>query len=130
MRPPTFLEFLPTRPPAEQPFLRRAFPGFLRDPGDSGIIDQNVDGPKMFERLLGRGLNRAGIGYLLPAIVPEFHLEYWMAGLLVLAFMFFSRRGFAGVEPLDDISPVSNSRKLLYIFALFMLVLTFAYSPF
>ncbi|MBV9577089.1 MAG: MFS transporter [Chloroflexi bacterium] len=29
------------------------------------------------------GLNRAGIGYLLPAIVPEFHLEFWMAGLLV-----------------------------------------------
>src|SRR5213594_269484 len=55
---------------------------------------------------------------------------YYPFGLLVLAFMFFSRRGFAGVEPLDDISPVSNSRKLLYIFALFMLVLTFAYSPF
>jgi len=47
-----------------------------------------------------------------------------------LAFMFFSRRGFAGVEPLDDISPVSNSRKLLYIFAIVMLILTFAYSPF
>jgi len=55
---------------------------------------------------------------------------YYPFGLLVLAFMFFSRRGFAGVEPLDDISPVSNSRKLLYIFALGMLVLTFAYSPF
>jgi len=55
---------------------------------------------------------------------------YYPFGLLVLAFMFFSRRGFAGVEPLDDISPVSNSRKLLYILALVMLVLTFAYSPF
>jgi membrane-associated protease RseP (regulator of RpoE activity) len=54
---------------------------------------------------------------------------YYPFGLLVLAFMFFSRRGFAGVEPLDDISPVSNSRKLLYILALAMLVLTFAYSP-
>jgi MFS family permease len=29
------------------------------------------------------GLNRAGIGYIMPAIVPEFHLEFWMAGLLV-----------------------------------------------
>jgi membrane-associated protease RseP (regulator of RpoE activity) len=55
---------------------------------------------------------------------------YYPFGLLILAFMFFSRRGFAGVEPLDDISPVSNSRKLLYILALVMLVLTFAYSPF
>jgi Zn-dependent protease len=55
---------------------------------------------------------------------------YYPFALLVLAFMFFSRRGFAGVEPLNDISPVSNSRKLLYILALVMLVLTFAYSPF
>ena len=55
---------------------------------------------------------------------------YWTFGILILAFMFFSRRGFAGVEPLDDISPVSNSRKLLYVLALAMLVLTFAFSPF
>jgi membrane-associated protease RseP (regulator of RpoE activity) len=55
---------------------------------------------------------------------------YWTFGILILAFMFFSRRGFAGVEPLDDISPVSNSRKLLYILGLGMLVLTFAFSPF
>lgn len=55
---------------------------------------------------------------------------YYPFALLVLAFMFFSRRGFAGVEPLDDISPVSDSRKLLYVLALVMLVLTFAYSPF
>ncbi len=55
---------------------------------------------------------------------------YWTFGILILAFMFFSRRGFAGVEPLDDISPVSDSRKLLYVLALGMLVLTFAFSPF
>src|SRR5256712_5756846 len=55
---------------------------------------------------------------------------YWTFGILILAFMFFSRRGFAGVEPLDDISPLSNSRKLLYVLALVMLVLTFAFSPF
>lgn len=29
------------------------------------------------------GLNRAGIGYVLPPIVQEFHLEFWQAGLLV-----------------------------------------------
>ena len=55
---------------------------------------------------------------------------YWTFGILILAFMFFSRRGLAGVEPLDDISPVSNSRKILYVLALVMLFLTFAYSPF
>ncbi len=59
-----------------------------------------------------------------------FFAGYWTFGILILAFMFFSRRGFAGVEPLDDISPVSNSRKLLYILGLGMLVLTFAFSPF
>jgi membrane-associated protease RseP (regulator of RpoE activity) len=55
---------------------------------------------------------------------------YWTFGILILAFMFFSRRGLAGVEPLDDISPVSNSRKILYVLALGMLILTFAFSPF
>ena len=55
---------------------------------------------------------------------------YWTFGILILAFMFFSRRGLAGVEPLDDISSVSNSRKILYVLALVMLFLTFAYSPF
>lgn len=59
-----------------------------------------------------------------------FFAGYYTFGILVLAFMFFSRRGFAGVEPLDDISPVSNSRKLLYILALVMLFVTFAWSPF
>ena len=55
---------------------------------------------------------------------------YWTFGILILAFMFFSRRGLAGVEPLDDISPVSNSRKILYVLAIGMLFLTFAFSPF
>jgi hypothetical protein len=59
-----------------------------------------------------------------------FFAGYWTFGILILAFMFFSRRGFAGVEPLDDISPVSNSRKLLYVLGLGMLIMTFAFSPF
>jgi Zn-dependent protease len=59
-----------------------------------------------------------------------FFSGYWTFGILILAFMYFSRRGFAGVEPLDDISPVSTSRKMIYILAIAMLVLTFAYSPF
>jgi Zn-dependent protease len=54
---------------------------------------------------------------------------FWAFALLVLVMMAFSRRGFAGVEPLDDVSPVSNSRKILYILGIVMLVLTFANSP-
>jgi membrane-associated protease RseP (regulator of RpoE activity) len=54
---------------------------------------------------------------------------FWAFALLVLVMMAFSRRGFAGVEPLDDVSPVSNSRKILYILGVAMLVLTFANSP-
>ena len=54
---------------------------------------------------------------------------YYSFALLLIVFMAFSRRGFAGVEPLDDISPISTSRKLLYLAALGILVLTFSYSP-
>ncbi len=86
-----------------------------------------LDGGHISRAVFGPGGHRVAsvIGLAL-----LFLAGYYPFGLLVLAFMFFSRRGFAGVEPLDDISPVSNSRKLLYIFALVMLVLTFAYSPF
>jgi Zn-dependent protease len=86
-----------------------------------------LDGGHISRAVFGPGGHRVAsvIGLAL-----LFLAGYYPFGLLVLAFMFFSRRGFAGVEPLDDISPVSNSRKLLYILALVMLVLTFAYSPF
>jgi len=58
----------------------------------------------------------------------------FVSGYLVFAFfllimMNLTRRGFAGVEPLDDVSPVSNSRKLLYLLAIVMLLLTFFPSP-
>jgi len=54
---------------------------------------------------------------------------FWAFALLVLVMMGFSRRGFAGVEPLDDVSPVSRTRKALYLIGIAMLVLTFASSP-
>ncbi len=54
---------------------------------------------------------------------------FWPFAILVLVMMTLTRRGFAGVEPLDDVSPVSNSRKVLYLVGLAMLVLTFANSP-
>jgi len=54
---------------------------------------------------------------------------FWAFAILVLVMMTLTRRGFAGVEPLDDVSPLSNSRKILYLVGLAMLVLTFANSP-
>jgi Zn-dependent protease len=54
---------------------------------------------------------------------------FWTFAILVLVMMTLTRRGFAGVEPLDDVSPVSSSRKILYLVGLAMLVLTFANAP-
>ncbi len=51
---------------------------------------------------------------------------YWPFAILVLVMMGLSGRGLAGVEPLDDISPVSKSRKILYLLGIAMLILTFA----
>jgi len=50
---------------------------------------------------------------------------YWGFALLLLFFMFASRRPLEGVEPLDDVSPLSKSRKALFALALVMLVLSF-----
>jgi len=55
--------------------------------------------------------------------------RYWPFAILVLVMMSLSGRGFAGVEPLDDVSPLSNSRRIVYLLGIAMLVLTFAYSP-
>lgn len=54
---------------------------------------------------------------------------YWGFALLLVCFMLISyRRGFAlleGVAPLDDVSPLSNSRKALLAVAVVMLVFCF-----
>lgn len=50
---------------------------------------------------------------------------YWPFAVLLLVFMFVSRRPFEGLEPLDDISPLSNSRKVLFALALVILALSF-----
>ena len=50
--------------------------------------------------------------------------------ILLLIFMSFSRRGLAGVEPLDDVSSISNSRKIMFLAGLIALFLTFSLSPF
>jgi membrane-associated protease RseP (regulator of RpoE activity) len=59
-----------------------------------------------------------GLGVLLLA-------GYWGFAVLLLVFMFLSRRPLEGVEPLDDVSPLSNTRKALFALALGMLALSF-----
>jgi Zn-dependent protease len=54
-----------------------------------------------------------------------FAAGYWGFALLLILFMFASRQPLQGVEPLDDVSPLSNSRKALFALALVMLVLSF-----
>ena len=53
-----------------------------------------------------------------------FAVGYWGFALLLVVFMFISRRPLEGVEPLDDVSPLSNSRKVLFIAAWVMFLLT------
>jgi len=48
---------------------------------------------------------------------------YWGFAILLVIFMFLSRRPLEGLEPLDDISPLSNVRKALFGLSLLMLVL-------
>jgi membrane-associated protease RseP (regulator of RpoE activity) len=53
-----------------------------------------------------------------------FAVGYWGFALLLVVFMFLSRRPLEGVEPLDDVSPLSKSRKVLFVVAWVMFVLT------
>ena len=46
--------------------------------------------------------------------------------VLLLVFMSFSRRGVAGVEPLDDVSTISSWRKAVFIVGLVALFLSFS----
>jgi membrane-associated protease RseP (regulator of RpoE activity) len=50
---------------------------------------------------------------------------YYGFAIMLIIFMFASRRPFEGVEPLDDVSPLSMSRKGLFALTLVMLVLSF-----
>ncbi len=54
-----------------------------------------------------------------------FLAHYWGFALLLILFMFISRRPLEGVEPLDDVSPLSIKRKALFALALVMLTLSF-----
>ncbi len=62
-------------------------------------------------------------------VIALFATGYPTFAVLLLIFMGFSGRGITAVQPLDDISPISNSRKILYLLALVMLGLTFSLGP-
>jgi len=84
---------------------------------DGGHISRAVFGPRVH-----RVATLMGLGVLL-------YTRFYIFAIFVLIMMTMTGRGFAGVEPLDDVSPVSNSRKALYVVGLAMLVLTFANAP-
>lgn len=85
---------------------------------DGGHISRAVFGPE--------GLRVVTI----VGVIALFVTGYYSFAILLLIFMSFSRRGSTGVEPLDDISPISNSRKIFYVIGLITLGLTFSLSPF
>jgi len=85
-----------------------------------------LDGGHISRSVFGEGGHRTATVIGLFILIAA---RYYPFAFLVLAFMLSSRRGFAGVEPLDDVSPVSNSRKLLYLLGLVMLLLTFVVAP-
>jgi len=81
-----------------------------------------LDGGHISRAAFGRG------GHKLAALIGFgilFLAGYWGFAVLLLVFMFSSRRPFEGVEPLDDVSPLSDSRKALFLLTLVMLVLSF-----
>ena len=54
---------------------------------------------------------------------------YWFFALFILFFMMFSRRSFTGAEPLDDVTPLSTSRKMAYFILLSIPVICFVIPP-
>jgi membrane-associated protease RseP (regulator of RpoE activity) len=84
---------------------------------DGGHISRAVFGPR-----LHRLATLVGLGILLLT-------QFFAFAILVIVMMSLSGRGLGGVEPLDDVSPISNSRKVLYFVGIAMLILTFANAP-
>jgi membrane-associated protease RseP (regulator of RpoE activity) len=80
---------------------------------DGGHISRAVFGNK------GHKLT-ALVGFVVLVVVG-----YWPFAIILGGFMLLSRRPLEGVEPLDDVSPLSNTRKSLFALALVMLVLSF-----
>jgi membrane-associated protease RseP (regulator of RpoE activity) len=62
-------------------------------------------------------------------ILVLFATGYWFFGIFILFLMFGTRRGMAAAEPLDDVSPLSRSRKALYLATLLITLLCFVRYP-
>jgi membrane-associated protease RseP (regulator of RpoE activity) len=80
-----------------------------------------LDGGHIIRAALGSKGHRyaTGLGLAVLALAG-----YWPFTLLLLILM-FTRGGVAGVEPLDDVSSLSKSRKALFAVAILILVLCF-----
>jgi membrane-associated protease RseP (regulator of RpoE activity) len=80
-----------------------------------------LDGGHIMRAALGPQGHRFATGIGLVALALA---GYWPFALLILVMM-FTRGGSAGVEPLDDVSSLSQGRKVLFVLAIAMLVLCF-----
>ncbi len=80
-----------------------------------------LDGGHIMRAALGPQGHRIATGIGLGVLALA---GYWPFALLILIFM-FTRGGWVGVEPLDDVSSLSNGRKILFALALAILVLCF-----
>lgn len=81
-----------------------------------------LDGGHITRALLGAGGHKFAtfVGF-----VVLFLAGYWVFGLFLLLMMAGNRRALVGVEPLDDISQLSASRKAVFGLAAIMAVLCF-----
>jgi Zn-dependent protease len=80
-----------------------------------------LDGGHIMRAALGPQGHRIATGIGLVGLALA---GYWPFALLILIMM-FTRGGWVGVEPLDDVSPLSKSRKILFVVAIAILVLCF-----
>jgi len=81
---------------------------------DGGHVARAVLGPKGHKMA-----SVVGLGVL-------FFSGFWVFALLLLFFIMVGRRSWAGVEPLDDVSPLSNSRKMSFFILLVISALCFS----
>jgi membrane-associated protease RseP (regulator of RpoE activity) len=81
-----------------------------------------LDGGHIMRATLGQRWHSATT---LVAIGVLFLTGYFAFAILLVVLMFASRRPFEGLEPLDDISPLSMSRRVLFVLSLVMLALSF-----
>jgi len=84
---------------------------------DGGHVARSILGPKghRFSSMLGLGV--------------LFVSGYWFFALFLLILMMAGRRSWTGAEPLDDVSPLSNSRKIYFFMFLVIPVICFVVPP-